>query len=250
MHQLRLEQVNLFAKLKTQLQGYPILRDISFTVSPGERLAIIGASGAGKTSLLRLINRLTEPASGKIYLDNQDYRHIPIIKLRQMLTLVLQEPRLLGMTVQQALAYPLVLRKLPKQIIQERVNYWVEELQIPNDWLGRTELQLSVGQRQLVAVARALIIQPPILLLDEPTSSLDSGKATHLMEVLIKLNQTHQTTILMVNNQLDLTQIFCTRLLNLQQGSLLSDQTASHIDWVNIRERLLHTEAQISEEWS
>jgi D-methionine transport system ATP-binding protein len=250
MHQLRLEQVNLVAKLKTQLQGYPILRDISFAVSPGERLAIVGSSGAGKTSLLRLINRLSEPASGKIYLDNQDYRQISIIKLRQMVTLVLQEPRLLGMTVQQALAYPLVLRKLPKQIIQQRINHWVEELQIPNDWLGRTELQLSVGQRQLVAVARALVIQPPILLLDEPTSSLDIGKATHLMQVLIKLNQTHQTTILMVNNQLDLTQIFCTRLLNLQQGSLLSDQTASHIDWVNLRENLLCAEAQISEEWS
>ncbi|MGH1394323.1 MAG: ABC transporter ATP-binding protein [Trichormus sp.] len=250
MHQLRLEQVNLFAKLKTQVQGYPILRDISFGVSPGERLAIVGSSGAGKTSLLRLINRLSEPASGKIYLDNQDYRQIPVINLRQMVTLVLQEPRLLGMTVQQALAYPLVLRKLPKQIIQQRINHWVEELQIPNDWLGRTELQLSVGQRQLVAVARALVIQPPILLLDEPTSSLDIGKATHLMQVLIKLNQTHQTTILMVNNQLDLTQIFCTRLLNLQQGSLLSDQTASHIDWVNLRENLLCAEAQISEEWS
>ncbi|MBD2361984.1 ATP-binding cassette domain-containing protein [Anabaena minutissima FACHB-250] len=248
--QLRLEQVNLFAKLKTQLQEYPILRDISFAVSPGERLAILGPSGAGKTSLLRLINRLSEPASGKIYLDNQDYRQIPIIKLRQMVTLVLQEPRLLGMTVQQALAYPLVLRDLPKQTIQERVNHWVEQLQIPNDWLGRTELQLSTGQRQLVAIARALVIQPQILLLDEPTSNLDIGRATHLMQVLIQLNQTHQTTILMINNQIDLTQIFCTRLLNLEQGSLLSNQTASNIDWVNLKERLLNAEAQITEEWS
>ncbi|WP_414577026.1 ATP-binding cassette domain-containing protein [Anabaena sp. CCY 9402-a] len=248
--QLRLEQVNLFAKLKTQLQGYPILRDISFAVSPGERLAILGPSGAGKTSLLRLINRLSEPASGKIYLDNQDYRQIPIIKLRQMVTLVLQEPRLLGMTVQQALAYPLVLRDLPKQTIQERVNHWVEQLQIPNDWLGRTELQLSTGQRQLVAIARALVIQPQILLLDEPTSNLDIGRATHLMQVLIQLNQTHQTTILMINNQIDLTQIFCTRLLNLEQGSLLSNQTASNIDWVHLKKRLLNAEAQITEEWS
>ncbi len=248
--QLRLEQVNLFAKLKTQLQGYPILRDISFDVSPGERLAIVGPSGAGKTSLLRLLNRLSEPASGKIYLDNQDYYQIPIIKLRQMVTLVLQEPKLLGMTVQQALAYPLVLRELPKQTIQERVNYWVEQLQIPNDWLERTELQLSAGQRQLVAIARALVIQPQILLLDEPTSNLDIGRATHLMQVLIKLNQTHQTTILMINNQIDLTQVFCTRLLNLQQGSLLFNQTACNIDWVNLRERLLHAETQITEEWS
>jgi D-methionine transport system ATP-binding protein len=148
------------------------------------------------------------------------------------------------------LAYPLILRELPKQTIQERVNYWVEQLQIPNDWLERTELQLSTGQRQLVAIARALVIQPQILLLDEPTSNLDIGRATHLMQVLIKLNQTHQTTILMINNQIDLTQVFCTRLLNLEQGSLLFNQTACNIDWVNLRERLLHAETQISEEWS
>ncbi|AFY50013.1 ABC-type metal ion transport system, ATPase component [Nostoc sp. PCC 7524] len=248
--QLQLEQVNLFAKLKTQLQGYPILQDISFEVFPGERLAIAGPTGAGKTSLLRLINRLCEPNSGKIYLENQDYRQISAIKLRQMVTLVLQEPKLLGMTVQQALAYPLVLRGLSKQTIQQQVNHWTEQLQIPNDWLGRTELQLSVGQRQLVAIARALVIEPKILLLDEPTSALDVGTASHLMQVLTQLTQTHQTTILMVNNQLDFTQMFCQRLLYLQKGRLFTNQTASIIDWVGLRERLMHAQVQADEEWS
>ncbi|WP_066377917.1 MULTISPECIES: ATP-binding cassette domain-containing protein [unclassified Anabaena] len=248
--QIQLEQVNLFAKLKTQLQGYPILQDISFEVSSGERLAIVGPTGAGKTSLLRLINRLSEPNSGKIYLENQEYRQIPAVQLRQMVMLVLQEPRLLGMTVQQALAYPLVLRGLPKQTIQQRVNHWTEQLQIPHDWLGRTELQLSVGQRQLVAIARALVIQPKILLLDEPTSALDINTASHLMQVLTQLTHTHQTTILMVNNQLDFTQMFCHRLLYLQQGRVLVNQTAANIDWVDLRQRLMHATAQADAEWS
>ncbi|MEH2351419.1 MAG: ATP-binding cassette domain-containing protein [Nostoc sp.] len=245
---LRLEQVNLFTKLKTQLpgnqQGYPILQDISLEVFQSDRIAILGPVGAGKTSLLRLLNRLIEPTSGKIYLENQEYRQIPVIQLRQMLVLVLQESKLLGMTVQQALAYPLVLRGLPKQTIQERISYWTEQLHIPNEWLGRTEVQLSAGQRQLVAIARALLIQPKILLLDEPTSALDAGTASHLMQVLTQLSQTHQTTILMVNHQLELAQMFCTRLLHLQQGHLSANQTVSEIDWIQLRESLIKAETQ------
>ncbi|QLE54763.1 ATP-binding cassette domain-containing protein [Nostoc sp. TCL26-01] len=246
---LRLEQVSLYAKLKTQLQGYPILQDISFEVSGGDRLTIIGPAGAGKTSLLRLINRLSEPHSGKIYLENQEYHHIPITQLRQTVTLVLQEPKLLGMTVQQALVYPLVLRSLPKETIQQRISHWTEQLQIPSDWLGRTEVQLSLGQRQLVAIARALIIQPQILLLDEPTSSLDIAQASHLMQVLTHLNQNYHTTILMVNNHLDLAQMFSNRLLYLQQGRLLANQTGSQINWVNSQQMLMHAEAQANDEW-
>jgi D-methionine transport system ATP-binding protein len=245
---LRLEQVNLFTRLKTQIpgnqQGYPILQDISLEVFEVERLAIVGPVGAGKTSLLCLLNRLIEPTSGKIHLENQEYRQIPVIQLRQIVTLVLQESKLLGMTVGQALAYPLVLRGLSKQTIQQRVSHWTEQLHIPSEWLGRTEVQLSAGQRQLVAIARALVIQPKILLLDEPTSALDAGTASHLMQILTQLSQTHQTTILMVNHQLELAQMFCTRLLHLQQGHLLANQKVSEINWVELRQSLIQAENQ------
>lgn len=247
--QLRLEQINLYGKLKGNQRGYPILQDISLEVYPRECIAIVGPSGAGKTALLRLINRLNEPTSGKIYLENQDYQQIPIIQLRHNVTLVLQETKLLGMTVEQALLYPLVLRSLPKQTIEQRVSHWIEQLHIPNDWLGKTEVQLSAGQRQLVAIARALVIQPKILLLDEPTSALDVGTASQLIEVLTQLAHTHHTTILMVNHQLDLAQLFCTRLLHLQQGQLLADQTASKIDWVKLKASLMHAQVQAAEEW-
>jgi D-methionine transport system ATP-binding protein len=246
--QLRLEQVSLFASLKTQSQsnqlGHPILQDISFEVFEGERVAIVGPSGAGKTYLLRLLNRLSEPTSGKIYLDNQQYSQIPILQLRSVVTLVPQESKLLGMTVKEALAYPLVLRSLPKQTIQQRVSHWIEQLQIPDEWLARTEVQLSAGQRQLVVIARALVIQPKILLLDEPTSALDTDKAEHLIEILSQLAQSYQTTVVMVNHQLELAQKFCTRLLYLQQGRLLVNQEASEISWANLRENLTQVKAQ------
>jgi D-methionine transport system ATP-binding protein len=101
-----------------------LVADTAFAAMMRDRLnqsmMITGESGAGKTSLLRLINRLNEPTGGKIYLKNQEYRQIPVIQLRQQVMLVQQESKLLGMTVGEALAYPLILRGVPKQTIQEK----------------------------------------------------------------------------------------------------------------------------------
>ena len=244
--QLQLEQVSLFTSIGAQY----LLKDISLEVFKGDRIAIVGPSGAGKTSLLRLLNRLSEPTAGSIYLENQEYRQIPVIQLRQQVTLVLQESKLLGMTVQEALKYPLVLRGLPRSQIQQRLAYWMEQLHIPVDWLGKTELQLSVGQRQLVAIARALVIQPQILLLDEPTSALDAGRASHLIQVLSQLANSGETTILMVNHQLELAQLFSTRVLYLQNGQLILDAPNSNqMNWEKLRETLIHAEATAAEEW-
>ncbi len=245
--QLKLEQVSytekLTAQTKHKLPEYPILQDISFEIYEGDRIAIMGPSGAGKSYLLRILNRLCEPTNGKIFLENKEYRQIAIKELRQSVILVAQEPKLLGMSVREALAYPLVLRKLTKPQIQERLSYWMEQLHIPDDWLGRTEAQLSTGQRQLVNLARGLVIQPKILLLDEPTSSFDVVKAVRIAEVLNQLYEKHQTTIVMVNHQLEITRMFCTRLLYLQQGRLISNEPASKINWNHLQETLQQAEA-------
>lgn len=247
---LKLEQVNLFTKLKTQgknnLPGYPILQNISFEVFRGDRITIIGHSGAGKTSLLRLLNRLTEPSSGKIYLENQEYHQIPTIQLRQQVILVHQETKLLGMTVGEAIAYPLILRKWPQQQIQEKVSYWREKLQIPENWLGRTEVQLSAGQKQLVAIARALVIQPQILLLDQSISALDTAQTSLLLNLLTQLlpdpSQPLKPGILMVNNQLDIAQEFSNRVLHLQQGQIAANLPTSQINWEDLKTNLIETE--------
>jgi D-methionine transport system ATP-binding protein len=241
--QLQLQQVSLSASIGSQ----NLLQDISFEITKGDRVAIVGPSGAGKTSLLRLLNRLSEPSTGVILFENQDYRQIPVLQLRQEIVLVPQESKLLGMTIKDAIAYPLVLRKLPKQQIQQRVSHWIETLHIPVEWLDRNELQLSVGQRQLVAIARALVIQPKILLLDEPTSALDAGRTSHLVEVLTDLAT--QTTILMVNHQLEIAELFSTRVLHFQQGRLIQDESASSINWHKLRESLIQAEAKAVAEW-
>ncbi len=226
-----------------------VLQDISFTVAPGDRMVIVGATGAGKSSLLRLLNRLSEPTRGIIYVNNQALDQIPVIQLRQRLALVLQEPKLLGMTVQAALEYPLVLQRLERSTIQQRVGEWVERLHIPTDWLNRTELQLSVGQRQWVAIARALVMLPSVLLLDEPTSALDIGRGEFLLRVLTELSRSRSMAILMVNHQLELAEQFCDRVLHLQHGVIVQNVPRTDMDWGKLREQLIATETAARDEW-
>ena len=243
-HQLRLDNVSL----KTPIASNYLLENISFQVHKGDRIAIVGPSGAGKTTLLRLLNRLSSPTSGSIYLENTEYRQIPAIELRREITLVMQESKLLGMPVREALAYPLKLRGVNSSNIAERISGAIAQLHIPEEWLTRTELQLSTGQKQLVAIARAIVLQPKILLLDEPTSALDAGKAHHLVQVLTELTNS-QTTVLMVNHQLELAQEFATRVLYLQQGKLLEDAMCDRINWGELRQNLIKAEAQAEQEW-
>jgi D-methionine transport system ATP-binding protein len=243
---LRLEQVSL----KAPVGPYNLLEDISFEVFQGDFLGVTGASGAGKTTLLRVLNRLSEISQGRIFFEEQEIRQLPVIVLRQQISLVPQESKLLGMPVRQALAYPLVLRGLDRKTIEQRLQTGIELMHIPTEWLDRTEMQLSVGQRQLVALARSVILQPKVLLLDEPTSALDAGRGEYVLSVLKKLTETTSLTILMVNHQLDLVQQFCNRLLYLHQGRLIQDLPAAQVDWIDVKQTLVNAEAEAAEEWA
>lgn len=242
---LRLQEVSL----NPPLGGRSLLQNLSFSVQPGELITLVGPSGAGKTSLLRLLNRLTEVSQGQIYLEGQEIRQIPVLQLRRRVVLVLQESKLLGMTVRQAIAYPLTLAGLSRPIIDQRVLTWAEQLHIPTDWFDRTETQLSLGQRQRVAIARALALQPPLLLLDEPTAAQDVGNAEHLLNLFADLARSGQTTVLMVNHQLEWARRSPTRLLYLKQGRLVHDLPAPQVDWQAIQADLVETERQAAAVW-
>ena len=242
---LRFKNVSLQATVGSDY----LLQNISGDFKRGEVIGIVGASGSGKTSLLRLLNGLVSPTEGKISIDNLLEENLTAIQWRQSIVLAPQEPKLLGMKVIDALTYPLRLQRLAESEIRQRVDTWTSLLKIPEEWLNKTELQLSLGQRQLVAIARALIMQPQILLLDEPTSALDVGTAAYVLKVLSKLNQSQGLTIVMVNHQLELIKGFCDRLLFLESGKLIEDFVAEDINWQTIQERLERSHLKQEREW-
>jgi D-methionine transport system ATP-binding protein len=242
---LRLEKVSLQANVGMDL----LLRDLSFAVQLGEIVSIVGASGSGKTSLLRLLNGLVSPSQGKIYLEEIPVEQYTPVELRRRLVLAPQEPKLLGMKVMDALVYPLQLQGLPELEIRAQVETWIDLLRIPSEWLGKTELQLSLGQRQLLAIARALMMKPQVILLDEPTSALDVGTASYLLQVLKKLNQEQNLTIMMVNHQLELIQDFGDRLLLLNEGNILADLPGTKANWQTTSQTILQLQSQDAADW-
>jgi D-methionine transport system ATP-binding protein len=250
---LKLEAVSV----RTKLGSSYLLNKISFEIEgpedgdrPLPRVAIVGSNGSGKTTLLRILNRSISPSEGTVYLEGRPAREVDPLQWRQDVVLVLQEAKLLGMTAREAIAYPLKLRKLARSHIQQRMTTWIERLEIPNEWLDRGETQLSGGQRQWIALCRALVLQPKILLLDEPTSALDNKRTAEILTLLKTLSDTGQTTTVVVNHQLEFVEQFCDRLLYLQEGELRSDLDSSQVDWSAIRGQLLEAKIESEREWS
>ena len=227
--------------------GTILFQGIQGQIYPGDRWAILGASGAGKTSLLRLLNRLVDPSQGQLRWRDQPYSEVSIGQLRQQVLWIPQEPKLLGMTVAQTLEYPLKLRQLKPSTIADRMQLWIDRMDIPGDWLERTEQQLSGGQRQWVALTRGLLAEPSVLLLDEPTASLNPQRAAQLQRVL--KTQVEQTglTIAVTSHHTDWVKHLCDRVLYLgdRQGQVFQ----SPIDWSGLEHQLAQTRQQEAEAW-
>lgn len=228
--QLQLQQVDVVTELGNQY----LLQTISCDIFAGDRIGIIGASGSGKTTLLRLCNRLSSPTAGQILFEQQPLSDWPVLSLRQQLMLVPQEPKLLSMTVHEALTYPLRLQKMPDQEIARRVASWQQRLGIPDNWLQSTELQLSVGQRQLVSLARACVTEPKLGLFDEPTSALDPGTIDRVVKALTA----NSMTLVIASHQFEFLAQVCDRILWLNHGQLILDASISEIDWSEIKAEL------------
>lgn len=116
--------------------------------------------------------------------------------------------------------------------------------------MDRTEAELSLGQRQRVAVARAALIQPTVLLLDEPTSSQDVGQGERMLHEVVKLITDQQGVLVMANHQLEWVAQFCDRILHLQQGQLIDDLPAQAVNWADLRQAIIAAEHQEQEEWA
>ncbi len=231
-------------KIKGLSKVYPTgttaLKDVRFTVDKPRVLTIIGPSGAGKSTLIRCINRLVEPTSGKIMLDNIDILSLSQAELRKV-------RRRMGMIFQE---YNLVERlTVMENLLSGRLGYvgfWKtyrrkfppEDITAAFELLDRVGLSgyqdtradaLSGGQRQRVGISRALMQKPDLLLVDEPTASLDPKTSRQIMRLLVELAHERGTPALVNIHDVSLAQLFADRIIGLTEGQIVFDGTAQQV---------------------
>ncbi|EFM26296.1 putative bacteriocin export ABC transporter, lactococcin 972 group [Peptoniphilus duerdenii ATCC BAA-1640] len=181
------------------------LKSINFTVEAGEYIAIMGESGSGKTTLLNILALLDRPTSGKVILMGKDLQEIKDNEMakfrRENLGFVFQDFNLLdNFTVKENILLPLVLSDEKISVMEEKLSKIAKKLSV-SDLLNKYPYEISGGQKQRTAIARALISDPKILLADEPTGALDSNSTRELLKVFKDLNQDGET-ILMVTHSI------------------------------------------------
>lgn len=200
---MKVNQLKKIYNARIGTRGTEALSNVSFSVEKGEFISVMGESGSGKTTLLNILSTLDTPTEGEVYLDGEPLSKIKDKQLskfrREQLGFVFQDFNLLdNFTLKDNILLPLVLAKLPVKEMEDRVEPIAEKLGI-GALLNHYPYEVSGGQKQRAAVARALITQPKIILADEPTGALDSKASQNLLEVFSDINETGQT-ILMVTH--------------------------------------------------
>ncbi|HZJ92648.1 MAG TPA: cell division ATP-binding protein FtsE [Thiopseudomonas sp.] len=220
---IRFEQVE-----KRYPNGHVGLHELSFRVRRGEFLFVTGHSGAGKSTMLRLLLAMERPTSGKLLLAGQDLSKITnsqIPFLRRQIGVVFQNHQLLfDRSVFANVALPLQILGLPQEEINQRVSLALDRVSLKDKAL-QAPSDLSTGQQQRVGIARAIVHQPALLLADEPTGNLDPRLAAEIMSVFEDINQLG-TTVLIASHDLALIARMRQRMLTLQRGRLIGDGEA------------------------
>jgi len=206
-----------------------VLRDISFTVEKGERVAIIGESGSGKTTILRVILGLLKPISGKVLIYGKDLYSLPSDQKLQILRrigYVPQDPyRSLNpvLKIKYIVGEPLEAAGVEWRYIEEKAREVLKIVGLPQSILNDTAEELSGGMRQRVLIARAIIAEPEILVLDEPTSALDVSIQAQIINLLNSIYNTFKVTMITVTHDLGVAQYLADRLIILKSGKIVEE---------------------------
>jgi energy-coupling factor transport system ATP-binding protein len=208
------------------------LDDLSFSIRPGEVVGIVGRSGSGKTTLMQLCNGLLMPQRGRIIVDEQDINlaGFGLAGLRRRLGLVFQFPetQLFAATVEEEIAFGPQQQKLGPGEFQQCVTNSLQLVGLNASFAGRNPFSLSQGEKRRVAIASVLAMQPEMLVLDEPTASLDARGVAEISAIL-KNWRTSEKTLVMISHEIDLMAALCSRVLILEKGRLLYDGATSSL---------------------
>lgn len=203
------------------------VRNMNLTIDHGELVTLLGPSGCGKTTLLRLIGGFIEPTCGHILIDGQDVISLPPEK--RPTAMVFQQYNLWPhMTVYDNLAFGLKLRKLPKNEIHEAIHDMLELIQLPGV-ANRRPGELSGGQQQRIALGRALLLKPKVLLLDEPFSNLDAKLRIELREEVKRIQRETEITTIFVTHDQEEALYLSDRVVVMNQGNVEQVSTPSEL---------------------
>ena len=212
---------------QTDEDSFNALNCVSLSVEKGEFVAIMGASGSGKSTFMNMLGTLDKPNSGSYHLDGIDMLHLTpdeVAHIRNVkMGFVFQGFNLIARTTAlENVELPMIYKGVPEEERIERakaalkiVGLEAREDHMPN--------QMSGGQQQRVAIARAIINDPPLILADEPTGNLDTKTSIEVMEFFVKLNETTGKTIILVTHEPDIAE-YCKRVVRFKDGNIISDE--------------------------
>ena len=208
-----------------------ILKNINLKVDKGEFVTIIGSSGCGKTTFLKLINGLVKPDFGQVYVNNYDISTIDKIALRRGIGYVIQEIGLFPhMNVRKNISYiPNLIKKDSKEKVENKVKELIKVVGLKEDMLDRYPNELSGGQRQRVGIARALASDAKILLMDEPFGAIDEITRRLLQDEILRIYKEFNMTILFITHDIKEALKLGTRVIVMDKGEIIQNDTPEEV---------------------
>lgn len=215
---------------KSYDNGKQALKNINLTIYPGDFVCLIGTSGAGKTTTMRMINRMLEPSSGEVDVDGQNVKDQNPIQLRRHIGYVIQNIGLIPhMTLEENIELVPRLLKWPKEKRAKQARHLMKLVELPTDFLNRYPSELSGGQQQRIGVIRALAADQKVVLMDEPFGALDPITRAHLQSLVKKLQENMGTTIIMITHDMHEAMTLANKLVVMNHGQIVQTGSPTEI---------------------
>jgi len=233
MNHPAVEVANVVKTYRVGHTDYPALRGVSFKIEKGELASIIGPSGSGKSTVLNLIGALDRPTSGKVFVDGINLRkldedRLAILRNRKIGFIYQSFNLIQRLTAVENVEMPLISRGTPEKIRRTKAAYMLKKVGLGNK-LNKKPNELSGGEQQRVAVARALIAEPAIVIGDEPTGNLDSKTTMEILNLIVRMNKEKGLTFIIVTHNMEVAEM-THKIISIRDGLVEKEQVLHKLD--------------------